>query len=166
MIKTYAAKSSATRAAKKALAAAADGSTMTVHQTADGRQFAIEPPAHDPTDDDMAEIGFYGLGSSDDTAECPHCGVNHVDNGYADAADGFDHTHNCLACGGGWGPVADGFAQRFAAAGGHQPRGICKALRTVAASWTGSRKSFLDGAAELGLNLNNAAAEWQVGRKA
>lgn len=51
MTKTYTVKSSATRAAKKALAAAPEGSTMKVWQSAAGWNFRItlpEAPAEDP----------------------------------------------------------------------------------------------------------------------
>jgi hypothetical protein len=63
------------------------------------------------------------------------------------------------------GPGAVEFGLLFAQHGGTQPRGICKALRAIATEWTGSRKEFLEAASICGLNVANAAAEWQVARK-
>lgn len=57
------------------------------------------------------------------------------------------------------------FAQAFRAAGGWEKRGLCRALRTVAASWTGKHKEFVDSAKALGLNGNNASAEYYAARK-
>ena len=57
------------------------------------------------------------------------------------------------------------FAQAFREAGGWEKRGLCKALRTVAASWTGKHKEFVDAAKALGLNGNNASAEYYAARK-
>lgn len=48
-----------------------------------------------------------------------------------------------------------------------KPKGLCKALRAAAKDWREagkSRKDFLAGCAELGLNVSNAAAEWQASR--
>jgi len=57
------------------------------------------------------------------------------------------------------------FAALFRAYGGYEARGICRALRRIARQWEGKRKSFLAEAAAIDLNVNNAAAEWQAGRK-
>lgn len=57
------------------------------------------------------------------------------------------------------------FARLFAANGGHEPRGVCKALRAVTKVWEGSRKEFLAAAEAMGLSRGNAAAEWQSARR-
>ena len=36
---------------------------------------------------DFSELGINGLGHDHDTAECPHCGINHHDNGLLTADD-------------------------------------------------------------------------------
>lgn len=59
----------------------------------------------------------------------------------------------------------DIFAVMYGQAGGHQPRMHCKALLTVAMHWEGPRKTYLEGAAAMGLKMNTAAAWWQVARK-
>lgn len=57
------------------------------------------------------------------------------------------------------------FARLFAANGGNEPRGVCKALRAVTKVWEGSRKEFLAAAEAMGLSRGNAAAEWQSARR-
>lgn len=62
---------------------------------------------------------------------------------------------------------AAGFAAAFAAAGGDQPRQLCRALRVVASAYRAcgkARKDFLADAAAFGLKPGNAAAEWQASR--
>ena len=59
----------------------------------------------------------------------------------------------------------DTFASMFQQYGGHQPRGLCKALLQVAMEWKGTRKQYLEGAAASGLKVNTAGAWWQVARK-
>lgn len=56
------------------------------------------------------------------------------------------------------------FAVQFDQAGGHQPRGTCKALRAVATDWKGSRKDFIAQAIEAGVNSATASTQWQVAR--
>ena len=58
------------------------------------------------------------------------------------------------------------FKAAFLAHNGDQPLQLCKALRATAADWTFSHKQFRDAAIALGLNGNNATAEFYAGRKA
>ena len=56
---------------------------------------------------DLEQLGEFGLGDSEESAECPHCGINHNGNGWQ--VHGEDHKcdqmmFECLACGGEWGP--------------------------------------------------------------
>lgn len=56
---------------------------------------------------DLEQLGEFGLGDSEESAECPHCGINHRDNGYERHGDDYkcnEFVHACLACGGEWGP--------------------------------------------------------------
>lgn len=61
--------------------------------------------------------------------------------------------------------LADEFARAFAEAGGHEPRGRCKALRAVAAAWEGTRKEFVDAAVANGILPGTANANYQIGYK-
>lgn len=62
---------------------------------------------------DIASLGLYGLGGDEDTARCPHCGTNHMHNGYqtAESLSGDKVQHGlraeyvCLGCNGEWGPA-------------------------------------------------------------
>lgn len=117
------------------------------------------------SDEALESLGKFGLGTNEDNAKCPHCGINHRQNGYGDEED-FEHEHACLGCGGEWGKhFGQNFKQMMNDARYFAPRNLCKALREVATAWTGSRKSFLEGAKDLGLNVANAAAEWQSARQ-
>lgn len=68
----------------------------------------------------LAALGENGLGEDAEHAVCPHCGINHKDNGYTTPDDmganelqdrtlhqlGSQHAeHACMGCGGEWGPV-------------------------------------------------------------
>lgn len=57
------------------------------------------------------------------------------------------------------------FAAAFAAAGGYLPRGRCKALCAVAATWAGTRKEFVDAAVECGLPRATANSNYQLAYK-
>ncbi len=57
------------------------------------------------------------------------------------------------------------FYQLFVEYGGTQPRGICKALRVVAAGWNGTKAEFVADAKASGLNACNAAQEFHTGRR-
>lgn len=62
---------------------------------------ALEAKAKKAKPDPLAEIGEDGL-----DGKCPHCGIDHKDNGYS--RHGNDVTHEeriwmCLGCGGEWG---------------------------------------------------------------
>ncbi len=73
---------------------------------------------------DIALLGLYGLGGNEDEARCPHCGVNHMGNGYQTAesltGDGVKHKlkaeYICLACNGEWGPAVQDTAKPTAKA--------------------------------------------------
>lgn len=56
---------------------------------------------------EILTLGEFGLGDSEANATCPHCGINHKDNGWqlADGYPGAKHEYICLACGGEWGPL-------------------------------------------------------------
>ena len=61
---------------------------------------------------DLEQLGEFGLGDNDENAECPHCGINHIDNGFTtqerQREEGFPLNEKmfyaCLACSGEWGP--------------------------------------------------------------
>lgn len=55
----------------------------------------------------LPTLGEYGLGSNDEDAKCPHCGINHKDNGWQtpEGYEGATNEHICLGCGGQWGPA-------------------------------------------------------------
>ena len=61
---------------------------------------------------DLTKMDIYGLGTNDDNAKCPHCGINHIHNGWQDheglTADGLPglttNQYICLACNGEFGP--------------------------------------------------------------
>ena len=70
--------------------------------------------------DALAALGEFGLGTDGETAMCPHCGINHKDNGCTTPDDmgvneeqdrtlhqlGSQHAeHACMGCGGEWGAV-------------------------------------------------------------
>jgi len=69
--------------------------------------YVEEAEAIEWTEADLDEMGFNGAGTEEAPA-CPHCGVDHLDNGYG-VHDPVDHPHDereirCLGCGGEWGP--------------------------------------------------------------
>lgn len=57
------------------------------------------------------------------------------------------------------------FALMFMNAGGNDKRGRCKALRAVAAAWEGSRKEFVAAAVANGILPGTANANYQAGYK-
>lgn len=159
MTKTYSNKSNARRAARKTMT----DDQYTIEACGVTGGFYICPKK------DIAEMDEFGLGTDEASAKCPHCGVNHMENGYGyhDPADGFHHEermHSCLGCGGEWGeniPSSD-FVVAYKEAGGQMPRGMCKALRTVAASWTGTRAEYMAEARNMGINATIAGRSWQM----
>ncbi len=69
---------------------------------------------------DLSTLGEFGMGSNAETAACPHCGINHTDNGMLRADDfapnsnftlhqlGLQHAEfSCMGCNGEWGPVRE-----------------------------------------------------------
>lgn len=64
------------------------------------------PPVPLVTEEDLDGMGLFGLG--DETVSiCPHCGIDHVGNGYQVHGDDFkcdERTFCCLGCNGEWGP--------------------------------------------------------------
>ena len=80
---------------------------------ADVQGFGAEPvPAEEQAvkEVNLEELGQFGLGTCDDDAVCPHCGINHKGNGYSkhepddrDAAKHDERIWMCLGCGGEWG---------------------------------------------------------------
>jgi hypothetical protein len=58
---------------------------------------------------DLTKLDQFGLGTDEQDARCPHCGVNHQDNGwqFRDNCPGntMDAEFICLACNGEWGPL-------------------------------------------------------------
>jgi hypothetical protein len=181
MTKTYTNKSNATRSAK-GYAATGQAFTVTGNKEA-GFMVAVEchsvaqveaakAKGHAVVDYsqtvDIADMDENGAGTEANPS-CPHCGVNHMQNGYGyhDPAEGFhceERVHCCLACNGEWGaevPAGD-FAAAYAEAGGHQPRQMCQALRTVARNWTGTRNDYVKKAAAMGINETTAGRSWQM----
>ena len=70
-------------------------------------EVVAEREEEQPVEVELHELGFYGLGTDEATAECPHCGTNHVSNGYAVHDDDYkcdEMKFACLGCGGEWGP--------------------------------------------------------------
>lgn len=76
-----------------------------------------DAPVQDTPEIDLAALGKWGK-MVDDTAACPHCGINHIENGYTTPDDyaansertlheeGAQHAEfQCMACNGEWGPV-------------------------------------------------------------
>ncbi len=68
----------------------------------------------------LASLGEFGEGESAEDAVCPHCGINHIDNGLTRADDevankpgvtchmeGMNQEFECMGCGGQWGPVRE-----------------------------------------------------------
>lgn len=118
------------------------------------------------TADELDAMGLYGTGTDEDTACCPHCGINHIDNGYqtadgvADAGGTIGREYVCLACGGEWGAPVQGFAAKLAAyiAGG---KSKCASLRQIAHEWPkGDRKGYIAAAVAAGVKPATASANW------
>ena len=68
----------------------------------------------------LASLGEFGEGESAETAVCPHCGINHFDNGLNTRDDevankpgvtchmeGMNEHWECMGCGGRWGDVVE-----------------------------------------------------------
>lgn len=55
------------------------------------------------------------------------------------------------------------FALAYIAHGGNSPRSRCKALRTIAAGWDGTRKQFIKAAVANGILASTANANYQAG---
>lgn len=68
----------------------------------------------------LASLGEFGEGESAETAVCPHCGINHFDNGVVSRDDeaankpgvtlhqeGMVAHWECMGCGGQWGDVVE-----------------------------------------------------------
>jgi len=56
---------------------------------------------------DLEQLGEFGLGDNAMNAECPHCGIDHLSNGWQQHGDEHkcdEMMFACLACGGEWGP--------------------------------------------------------------
>jgi len=75
---------------------------------------------------DPATIGRFGMGHDEDSAVCPHCGINHCDNGVSHFDDesvnrtdgrslyclGLQNNEwSCMACNGEWGEVRTPFVK-------------------------------------------------------
>lgn len=87
----------------------------------------------------LLAMGEFGSGVSAETAECPHCGINHIDNGHLTPDDegmvdagggmamgagktlhqmGLQHAeHACMGCNGEWGQVRAPYVAPKAATG-------------------------------------------------
>lgn len=113
----------------------------------------------------LQDLGLYGAGT-EAAPVCPHCGVNHMDNGYQDfvgvreAGGTITFSYVCLGCAGEWGPVAPAFASIFE---GYKAAGNskCKSLRLTANEWAaGDRKGFIAAATAYGIKATTASANW------
>jgi hypothetical protein len=76
---------------------------------------------------ELAAMGEFGAGTAEAPA-CPHCGINHIDNGFCTRDDevankpgvtchmeGMNEAYECLGCLGRWGDVAAPYAAPKAA---------------------------------------------------
>ena len=119
-----------------------------------------------PTEGELDAMDQFGAGT-EAAPVCPHCGTNHMDNGYAAYADLVDlgtagetrREYTCLGCGGEWGPVVGDFATQFecmVAMG----KSKCASLRGVAHKWGGTRKTFIAAATKHGIKEATASANW------
>lgn len=73
--------------------------------TVDGMRDALA--LHVVSTTPINKLGLYGHGTSEANAVCPHCGINHMDNGYSVDEPGHrtdERQYQCLGCGGEWGP--------------------------------------------------------------
>lgn len=70
----------------------------------------------------LDSLGEFGLGTNEDDAVCPHCGINHIDNGMMTADDAAANStktlweagqqnaeFSCMGCGGEWGVVREAY---------------------------------------------------------
>lgn len=86
---------------------------------AKAQEAALEEAAVANRAEHLASLGEFGEGTCAEDAVCPHCGINHVDNGCVTRNDeaankpgvtlhmeGMNHHFECMGCGGGWGDVA------------------------------------------------------------
>jgi hypothetical protein len=159
MTKVYTTKANATRAAKTQASKAFAGLTFTVDSVEGG--FVVKQ--HSP----LSTMDQFGAGTVD-APKCPHCGINHIDNGTLEAGDEDGNGDNmvfetgsfvCLACNGEWGPAPTTFAVKFEAvkAAGNSD---CKALRVVAYAYNGKRTPFINDAVAHGINKHTASTQW------
>lgn len=98
------------------------GAIETKGKSSEGMMFGPVSSSHQ-ADAGLEGLGRFGLGESEETAKCPHCGSNHCQNGVLTADDneansnktyretgGMANEFECMGCGGGWGapvvPVA------------------------------------------------------------
>lgn len=182
--KTYSTRSNAKRAAEKfglpyTLTGNKESGFVVVvrcenaAQTEEARSkgFATEDLYTEETAVDLDTLGLYGTGSNEENAVCPHCGINHIDNGYqtadgiADAGGTCEREYVCLACGGEWGPKVQGFAAKLAShmAGG---KSKCASLRQIAHEWAkGDRKGYMAAAVAAGIKPATASANWAAMRR-
>lgn len=121
-------------------------------------------------DAELAAMDEKGAGTSGPDGVsyyCPHCGVDHADNGYTFHGDEVNGerlaltkgTYVCLRCNGEWGPVPAGFAvtfDGFRAAGNSK----CKSLRLTAKTYGEGRKAFIADAVGHGIKETTASANW------
>lgn len=134
----------------------------------------------------LESLGLYGLGTGDEDAVCPHCGINHMHNGHqtADGYEGAQHEFICLGCGGEWGPAVAPTAaptgtglkiekDRLEQNGIKRPSigGKCRAIWDALDAYraeTGelpTSKTVKELAADEGWNPNNASIEYYQWRK-
>jgi len=167
MTKVYTAKSNATRAAKRN---ASKGGTHTEVVAVEGG-FAVVAPdaltapveAYIHTANELAAMDQFGAGT-EAAPKCPHCGIDHMDNGYNvhDIETPNDtNEFACLACGGEWGPALADFATAFAKYKA-QGNSMCRSLRMVAQDYQHgmNRQAFIKDAVAHGVKPATASANW------
>lgn len=157
MTKLYTTKSNATRAAKAAVKKQNAGG-FELDRDCDGMwSFELTSKVEVP----LNEMDQYGAGTEAAPA-CPHCGINHMDNGYSFHGADTPHDTNqfgCLACDGEWGPELSDFRtmyEGFKAAG----NSMCRSLRLTAHEYNGNRKGFMVDAVANGVKPATASANW------
>jgi hypothetical protein len=159
MTKVYTTKANANRAAKTQANKAFAGLTFTVDTVEGG--FVVTQ--HNP----LSRMDQFGAGT-EHAPKCPHCGINHIDNGTLQVGDEDGNGNNmvfeigsfvCLACNGEWGPAPTTFAVEFEAykAAGNSK---CKSLRLVATLYNGKRTEFIRDAVACGVPTTTASANW------
>jgi hypothetical protein len=76
-------------------------------------------------DPGLGSLGEWGVGVSEKSAECPHCGINHLDNGFQVHIPGdfecVEREFCCLGCNGEWGKL---IARRKSASRNSPSRGM------------------------------------------